>query len=299
MEGWIKLYRKIAENPLWLIKPFSRGQAWIDLLILANHKPGFFYIRDVKVKVKRGEVGWSEPKLSERWGWSRTKVRKFLKDLAEEQQIILDKHSVTQIITILNFEEYQKKEQQEIQQPIPQTGQQQNSSKTTAEQQQDPNKNDKNIKNDKNSLFRQRYFSVLEIFYFKNYKNPIAVTNAFFNHYEGVGWKNARGLDIENVESVAENWDNKTTEGPNCPAHLLVKWKVMYGILKNNTDNHKIFLRVRPAKLENGALIIRGKQKDIQEIEDDKALLVVWRNALSMSFGKVNIKYELDKSIAA
>ncbi|WP_163321654.1 hypothetical protein [Draconibacterium mangrovi] len=299
MEGWIKLYRKIAENPLWLIKPFSRGQAWIDLLILANHKPGFFYIRDVKVKVERGQVGWSEPKLSERWGWSRTKVRKFLKDLAEEQQIVLDKKTVTQIITILNFDEYQKKEQQEIQQPIPQRIQQENNSETAAEQQQDPNKNDKNIKNDKNSLFRQRFFSVLEIFYFKNFKNPITVTNAFFNHYEGVDWKNARGLDIVSVESVAENWDNQTTEGINCPDNLLAKWKVMFGILKNNTEYFNKFLLIRPAKLENKTLTIRGKQKDIEAIEADKELLQVWRNALFMTFGKVTIQYELDKQLVA
>ncbi|MDX8341178.1 hypothetical protein SLH46_18410 [Draconibacterium sp. IB214405] len=297
MEGWIKLYRKIAENPLWLIKPFSRGQAWIDLLILANHKPGFFYVRDVKVKVERGQVGWSEPKLSERWGWSRTKVRKFLKDLAEEQQIVLGKKSVTQIITILNFDECQKKEQQEIHQPIPQDGQQQDSSRTAAEQQQDPNKNDKNIKNDKNSLFRQRFFSVLEIFYFKNFKNPIAVTNAFFNHYEGVGWKNAHGLEIENVESVAENWDNKTTEGINCPENLLLKWKVMFGILKNNTEHYNKFLRIRPARIENGILFVRAKQNDMKLIEDDKKLLGVWKIALLKSFGKIDIKYEIDKQL--
>nr|WP_319571670.1 hypothetical protein [uncultured Draconibacterium sp.] len=163
-----------------------------------------------------------------------------------------------------------------------------------------PNKNDKEgIKNEKNSLFRQRFFSVLEIFYFKNFKNPIAVTNAFFNHYEGVGWKNASGLDIENVESVAENWENKTTEGINCPDNLLAKWKVMFGILKNNIDHYNKFLLIRPAKLENKTLLIRGKQKDIAAIEADKELLQVWRNALFMTFGKLTIQYELDKQIIA
>lgn len=34
--GWICLHRKIQESWLWELKPFSKGQAWIDLLINAN-----------------------------------------------------------------------------------------------------------------------------------------------------------------------------------------------------------------------------------------------------------------------
>ena len=47
-QGWIALNRKIVENPMWLSEPFSRSHAWIDLILLANHKPNFFFIRDIK-----------------------------------------------------------------------------------------------------------------------------------------------------------------------------------------------------------------------------------------------------------
>jgi len=122
MEGWIKLHRQLFENRLWLSEPFSRGQAWVDLLLLANHEPSFYYKRGNKINVERGQIGRSEVELSSRWTWSRTKLRRFLNDLEKEQQIIQQKSTVTLIITIVNYEKYQEKEQQ--------TGQQKNSRKT-------------------------------------------------------------------------------------------------------------------------------------------------------------------------
>lgn len=111
-DGWIKIHRKLQEHPLWNGEKFSRGQAWVDLILLANHKDSFFYKRGVKIDVKRGQCARSAVELSSRWGWSRTKVMKFLKDLEKEQQIEQQKTNVTQLVTITNYDDYQKKEQQ-------------------------------------------------------------------------------------------------------------------------------------------------------------------------------------------
>lgn len=116
MEGWIKAYRKISDNPLWTLEPFTKGQAWIDLLLIANHKEGQISVRGNIITVKRGQVGWSEVKLAERWKWSRNKVRRYLKHLETEQQIEQQKNSITSIITIVNYELYQGTEQQNGQQ---------------------------------------------------------------------------------------------------------------------------------------------------------------------------------------
>ena len=142
MEGWIKLHRSLLDNDLWRSEPFSRGQAWVDLLLLANHKESFFYKRGNKVVVKRGQVGRSSVELSDRWKWSRNQINKFLKDLQKEQQIILHKSTVTQSITIVNYDTYLEKEQQ--------TGQQKDNRSTAEVQQKDTYKNDKKEKNEKN-----------------------------------------------------------------------------------------------------------------------------------------------------
>jgi len=143
MEGWISLHRKILESYLWKCEPFTRGQAWVDLLLLANYAYSFFYKRNIKVDVQRGQLARSEVELADRWSWSRTKVRKFLNDLEKEQQIIQQKTNITQIVTIVNYDFYQKKEQQDIQQK---------NSKKTAKEQQENTYNNVNNENNENKL---------------------------------------------------------------------------------------------------------------------------------------------------
>ena len=44
-ESWIKVFRNIEKSWLWEERPFSRGQAWIDLLLLAKFRDGSFINR--------------------------------------------------------------------------------------------------------------------------------------------------------------------------------------------------------------------------------------------------------------
>lgn len=106
--GWVKLYRCIQSNPLWQERPFDRGRAWVDLILIANHKDGYIRVRGNKVTVLRGQVGYSILSLAERWGWSRGKVSRFLNELENDaQQIRQQKKRLTTLITILNYERYQ------------------------------------------------------------------------------------------------------------------------------------------------------------------------------------------------
>ena len=107
MQGWIKLHRQIAENPLWFSEPFTRGQAWIDLLLIANHKKGFFYVRGNKIDVDRGQIGMSEDAISTRWQWSRGKLRRFLSELEKQGQVVQQKLRIKSLITIVNYEKFQ------------------------------------------------------------------------------------------------------------------------------------------------------------------------------------------------
>lgn len=141
--GWIKLYRKLSDNKLWTSEPFTRGQAWADLLLLANHKEDFFYVRGNRVVVERGQVGWSQLGLSKRWSWSRGKVKRFLNELEIDQQIVQQNNFVSSVITIINYEEYQGDGQQTVQQT--------DSERTADGQQTDINKKIKNDNNGKNA----------------------------------------------------------------------------------------------------------------------------------------------------
>jgi len=107
--GWVRLHRKIENNFLWFLEPFTKAQAWIDLFLNANHQDSKIDVRGNIIEIKKGQIGWSELTMCKRWKWSKGKVRRFLKLLETEQQIIQQKDRyITTIITIINYDDYQK-----------------------------------------------------------------------------------------------------------------------------------------------------------------------------------------------
>ena len=106
-KGWISLHRSIQDNELWLSEPFTKAQAWVDLLLLSNHKPQTIFKRGIAIKLNRGEVGWSEAALADRWRWSREKVRNFLNYLKTVQQIDRQTNKTLSRIIIINYDKYQ------------------------------------------------------------------------------------------------------------------------------------------------------------------------------------------------
>ena len=123
LDGWIKLHRQIINHQIWLSETFTDGQAWIDLLLLANHQEGIIHKHGVRLAVPRGYVGWSEISLSDRWKWSRGKVRRFFIFLIQQNMIEIEqqKNKVTTLIKIVNYDEYQETVQQTGQLTVQQT----------------------------------------------------------------------------------------------------------------------------------------------------------------------------------
>lgn len=106
-KGWICLHRDIRYHWIWQDKPFSKGQSFADLLLLANHSDSKLLIGNELVLVKRGDLITSTVKLSEYWGWSRTKVKAFLKALENDDMIIVKSDNKKTTIHIVNYERYQ------------------------------------------------------------------------------------------------------------------------------------------------------------------------------------------------
>ena len=106
-KGWICLNRKITEHWLWKDKPFSKGQAWLDLLLRASHKGTKFLLGNELISLEPGQFITSEVKLSEAWGWSRHKTRDFLILLETDQMIVRKTDNRRTAITIVKWGVYQ------------------------------------------------------------------------------------------------------------------------------------------------------------------------------------------------
>lgn len=107
-KGYIKLYRQIQECWIWdSEEKHNRRSAWIDLLMLANHKDKKITFNEQIITIKRGQYLTSIRKLAERWKWSVNTVSVFLKLLENDNMIIKESDRHRTLLTIVNYSIYQ------------------------------------------------------------------------------------------------------------------------------------------------------------------------------------------------
>ena len=141
-EGWIKLHRKLANNDMWLEEPFSRGQAWVDLLMMVNHKSARVLFDGKLVTIGKGSRITSIRALCKRWRWSNTKVTSFLALLEAEKMLLRRSDTKKTVLTIVNYGKYQDVKDEKTPQKRRRN--------VTETPQKHTNKNEKNDKNEKN-----------------------------------------------------------------------------------------------------------------------------------------------------
>lgn len=108
--GWIKIDRQITDNWVWTVDAFSRGQAWIDLIMRATHEDSTIPFNNHPLQLKRGQLVTSIRKLSKEWQWSKDKVLSFLRDLESENMILRDTQTVhATVLTIVNYGVFQNR----------------------------------------------------------------------------------------------------------------------------------------------------------------------------------------------
>lgn len=151
-EGWIKLHRSISDNWLWNDKPFTRGQAFVDLLLDVNHADKKVLVSGQLIEVKAGEKITSLNALAERYGWTIKKVRNFLELLEKDQMIERKRAQHYTLIKVLNYGIYQA---QDLDKRHTKGTQKAHKGQTEGTQRA-TNKNVKNEKNERNIITSER-----------------------------------------------------------------------------------------------------------------------------------------------
>lgn len=103
--GWVPVYRSIKDHWLWdNDEPFSKGQAWIDLLLSVNHEEKKIKVGSRIQVIKPGQMWTSYKKLGNRWNWSRERVYRYTKMLKSDGMILVDATPSGTLLTLLNWD---------------------------------------------------------------------------------------------------------------------------------------------------------------------------------------------------
>lgn len=140
METWIKLYRKLLDNPVATDLELLGFISWC--LLKANHKDNDIFFNKKKLNVKRGTFITSTEKIASHFSISRSKAYRLLVTLSEERILKHESTSKYTVVTVLNYSHYQPSETQ--------TETLVKHRRNAGETQKDTNKNEKNEENEKN-----------------------------------------------------------------------------------------------------------------------------------------------------
>jgi len=144
--GYIKLYRKITNSFVWTHPHMFR--LWTLCLMKASHKERKFLFNGQELKVNRGQFITGRAAITKEMNEgvapeqqvNSSSVWRWLKRFEEENMLDINSNPKYSVVTVKNWDDYQVNEQQV------------NSSLTTDEQLVNTNKNEKNLKNEKNYI---------------------------------------------------------------------------------------------------------------------------------------------------
>tara|TARA_R100001086_G_scaffold180400_7_gene100208 strand:- start:3379 stop:4044 length:666 start_codon:yes stop_codon:yes gene_type:complete len=138
MSGFIAIHRTALDHPV--IGEPARFYAWFWIVSHACWKPTRVKIRGKVVTLNRGELSFSVRFMGEAWGWSKSRVDRFLSDLRQEGMIETRSKIGTSanhpagrgqaVIKVCNYDKYQDPQARKRDKREPSSG-------TTAGQQRD------------------------------------------------------------------------------------------------------------------------------------------------------------------
>lgn len=141
--GWVKLHRKMLDNPI-IMKDAEHLAVWMYLLLNATHAEYPALFKGKKITLQPGQLITGRKSIASTLCVSESKVTRILSAFESEQQIEQLTSNKNRLISVVNWDKYQIFDQQ--------NEQQMNNNWTTTEQQVNTNKKNKNVKNVKNEI---------------------------------------------------------------------------------------------------------------------------------------------------
>lgn len=207
--GWITLDRKLFNHWLWEDKPFSRGQAWIDLIALANYDDSKTLYKGRLIHCKRGTVYRSISYLANRWGWSRKKTRDFLSVLEGDNIVSVNGTAQGTTITLIKYGFYQPGGPANCTAEEQQTAQQKNSGVSNEK------RNINKLKEGKEYMAQPNPPTLEEVRDYCRSRGSVVNPEAFVAYYSARDWTLSRGQPMKDWKAQVRYWEQNERKGAN------------------------------------------------------------------------------------
>ena len=198
-KGWISVHRSILDHPIWQGEKFTKGHAWLDLILNANHKQNKVMIKGRLITVERGEQIRSQVTLAKTWKWNPRTVSRFLEMLKSDGMITTKSTELTTHITICNYSTFQDAARKSAELTTQQS----------AEGVQSRVQTNNNVNNDNkkpingNTPFKPP--TLEEVSLYVNEKGYCFDAEVFHAHYETSNWFRGK-TKIKNWKSCCTTW---------------------------------------------------------------------------------------------
>ena len=184
--GYIKLHRKLLDNPVVMKSP-DHLSVWMYLLLNATHKKRDQLFEGERITLKPGQLITGRKVISKTLNINESKIQRILKTFKIEQQIEQQTNPRCRLISILNWHDYQASEQ---------VSEQQVNNKRTLYN---------NVKNDKN-IYDHQFLEFWDV-----YPRKISKKKAS-DKYSKILAKTDHQLIMDSLNAHLKSWNGTAAE---------------------------------------------------------------------------------------
>ena len=207
--GWIKLHRKILDNPIFL-KP-DLYQLFSYCLLRANHSEKKIIWNSKEEILEKGCFITGRKVIAGATGQSESAVYRKLKVLEKLNMITLKSNNKYSVVKVLNYSVYQG-EENESEQPL-------NNQRTTTEQPVNTDKNEKNEKKEKKDIYKGNQFNpptTEEVRAYCEERNNSVDATKWHDFYSSKGWMVGKNK-MKDWKAAVRTWERNNQRGGQSP----------------------------------------------------------------------------------
>lgn len=289
MKGWIALHRQFTQWE-WFDKP-EMVQLFIYLLISATHEE----MQWRGMTIKRGQIVTSLDKIKAATGLSTSKIRTCLERLKLTNEIASETTNQYRVITICNYDKYQNVGETSDKQDDRQIA---NKSQTNHKQIASAisyNNNNNNITTKKNislsCTHEEQREKIFKIFFLKNFVNPAAEVQRFYDNFGAQGWRRGNGQKITDVLAVARAWDQEEKEKQRFPEPFIEALReIDKGFADRGWESLPMLLDIEKVDFTADSIVIHCGKRAYEAIETTGAVELIRAKV------KRNINYRVKRT---